>query len=61
MTSHHRALHALATAAAEELRDLRDPDPLARHANHAASLTMATIERYWLPELATPSAGDDEQ
>lgn len=51
MNDERRALFALAAAAADELRDLRDPDPLAINANRATQRAAETIEQFWLPAL----------
>lgn len=50
-------LRPLARAAADELRDLRDPDAAARELSNIARLTALTIERFWLPNL-DPGAPD---
>ena len=50
-----RALHTLAVAALDEVRDIRDPDPIAGELNRAARLAANTLEQFWIAPLSETS------
>ena len=51
------AIEVRAREAIEELRGIRCPDPAAADAIDAVSLTVLTLEQWWLPELSRLTSG----